>query len=181
MSRLHSKYYISAQPQTLPTTQNVQVTTDKIKTTWFRMINLLYLHSYVKQRAHCTQGRINHWANWENAQGLALEYQKTPLLVFHDLRLFNTRQNCRACWLLHLVYRLRKLSTSAFIVFEWLERIEPNSTTLYDPRITQKQCINGRPQNFFQGETSKFCSSFSVWWRCNANGRSQNALPFLHH
>jgi len=34
---------------------------------------------------------------------------------------------------------------------------------------------------FFRGETSKFCLSFLGCWRCNANGRSQNALTFLHH
>ena len=41
--------------------------------------------------------------------------------------------------------------------------------------------MHGRPQKFFQGVTSKFCLSFSVYWRCNANGRLQNALPFPHH
>ena len=30
------------------------------------------------------------------------------------------------------------------------------------------------------GATSKFCSSFSGCWRCNASGRSQNALPVLY-
>jgi len=29
--------------------------------------------------------------------------------------------------------------------------------------------------------TPTFCLSFSSCRRCNANGRSQNALPFLHH
>jgi len=33
---------------------------------------------------------------------------------------------------------LMKLTTLAFIVFEWLKRIETNSTTLYDPRIRSK-------------------------------------------
>ena len=31
------------------------------------------------------------------------------------------------------------------------------------------------------GATSNFCLSFSGCWRCNANGCSQNALPFLPH
>jgi len=35
-----------------------------------------------------SQGRINHWANRANVRGLALEYQNTPLLVFHVFRLF---------------------------------------------------------------------------------------------
>jgi len=39
---------------------------------------------------------------------------------------------------LRLVYRLWKLTTSAFIVFDWLKRIEPISITLYDPRIRSK-------------------------------------------
>jgi len=51
------------------------------------------------------QGRISHWGNRANALGLTLEYQNTPLLVFHVFRLFTTRQNCRAFWLLRLVYR----------------------------------------------------------------------------
>jgi len=37
-----------------------------------------------------------------------------------------------------MLCRLRKLTTLAFIVFEWLERTEPNSTTLNDPRIKSK-------------------------------------------
>jgi len=46
------------------------------------------------------QGRIIRWPNWINARGLALRYQNTPLLVFHVFRLFTTRQNYRAFWLL---------------------------------------------------------------------------------
>ena len=41
---------------------------------------------------------------------------------------------------------------------------------------------HGRPQKFFQrGPTSKFCLPISSCWWYNANGRSQNALPFLRH
>ena len=36
-------------------------------------------------------------------------------------------------------------------------------------------------RNFFRRATSTFCLSFSSCWRCNANGRSENALLFLHH
>jgi len=68
------------------------------------------------------QGRINHYANRENALGLALEYQNTPLLVFHVFKLFTTRQNCRALRFLRLVYKLRKVTTLAFIVFDWLKQ-----------------------------------------------------------
>jgi len=84
---------------------------------------------------------------------------------FMYLRLFTTRQNCRAFRLLHLIYRLRKLTTLAFIIFERLKRIELNSTRLYDPRIRSKSVkksgihiqkvwnlySNRRPQNVFQG------------------------------
>jgi len=83
------------------------------------------------------QGRINHLANRANARGLTLSGAsclniKTLLfLVFHVFRLLNVRQNCRAFWWLRLVYKLRKLTTLAFIDFEWLKRIEPNSITLY--------------------------------------------------
>jgi len=40
--------------------------------------------------------------------------------------------------LLRVVYRSGKLITLAFIVFDWLQRIEPNSTALHDPRIRSK-------------------------------------------
>jgi len=68
----------------------------------------------------------------------------------------------------------------AFIVFVWLTWIESNSTTLYDPRIRSKSNSSmGVRRNFSRGgETSKFCLSFSGCWRCNVNGRSQNALSF---
>jgi len=66
----------------------------------------------------------------------------------------------------------------------WAASKELNQTV---PRfMTQEldwnQCIHGHQQTFFQGEaTSKFCLSFSGCWRWNANGPSQNALPFLPH
>jgi len=82
--------------------------------------------------------------------GLALEYQNTPLLAFHVFRLFTTRQNCRDFSLLRSVHRLRKLTTVAFIVFEQLKRIEPNSTTLYDPRTKSKAVHPWSQQKFFQ-------------------------------
>jgi len=78
--------------------------------------------------------------------------------------------------------RLRKLTTLAFNVFEWLERIEPNSTALYDQRIRSKSVHPWASAEIFLGEaTSKFCLSFSDCWRYNANKRLQNALPFLPH
>jgi len=39
----------------------------------------------------------------------------------------------------------------------------------------------GVRSNFSRGANSIFCLSFPCCWRCNANARSQNALPFLHH
>ena len=98
-----------------------------------------------------SQGRINHCANRANARGLAHGYQNTPLLVFRIFRLFTTRQNGRAFWLLGLVYRSRKLITLAFIVFEWLKRIEPNSTTLYDPRFRSKSVHPWTSAEIFTG------------------------------
>ena len=96
-------------------------------------------------------GRINHWVNQANARGLTLKYENTPLLVFHVFSLFTTRQNCRAFWLLCLVYRLRKLTTVAFIVFKWLERSEPNRTTLYDPINTSKSVHPWTSAEIFPG------------------------------
>jgi len=41
---------------------------------------------------------------------------------------------------------------------------------------------HGCQQKLFQrGANLIFCLSFPCWWRCNANARSQNAFPFLHH
>jgi len=57
---------------------------------------------------------------------------------FHVLRLLTMQQNCRAFWLVPLTYSLRTLTTLAFIILEWLTRIEPKSTTLYDPWIRSK-------------------------------------------
>jgi len=49
-------------------------------------------------------------------------------------------------------------------------------------RDPQRGRQHRRPQKFFQGvATSTFCLSFSCCWWCNANSRSHNALPFLHH
>ena len=36
-------------------------------------------------------------------------------------------------------------------------------------------------RNFSRGTTSTFCLLFSGCWRCNADGRLQNAVLFLHH
>ena len=45
-------------------------------------------------------------------------------------------------------------------------------------------CLNrnnhGRPQKFSREATSTFCLIFRNCWRCDANGRQQNILPFLH-
>ena len=80
------------------------------------------------------------------------------------------------------MYRLRELTTLSFTLCEWLERIEPNSTTLYDPRIRSKSEHPWASAKMFPSvATSKFRLSFLGCWRCNANGRSQNALPFLPH
>ena len=68
------------------------------------------------------QGRINHGANRTKSRGLALQYQNTFLLIFCVFRLFTTRQNCRVFNLPRLAYRLKKLSTLSFIVFEWLKK-----------------------------------------------------------
>jgi len=36
-------------------------------------------------------------------------------------------------------------------------------------------------RNFSKGGNVEICLSFWGCWRCNANGCSQNALPFLPH
>ena len=116
----------------------------------------------------CSQGRINHWANQANAWGFTLlgasrlNVKTFLLLDFHVFSLFTMCQNCRAFLLLRLVYRLRKLTTFALIVFEWLKRIEPNSTTFYEPRIRSKSVHPWVSAEIFPMKTTfTFCLSFS--------------------
>ena len=47
--------------------------------------------------------------------------------------------------------RLRKLTTLAFIVSEWLKTIEPNSTRFMAQELDRNQCVHGRQQKFFLG------------------------------
>jgi len=61
-------------------------------TSWCRVYRVFPKLCILNQK----QSRNKHWANRANARGLALEYQNTPLLVFHIFMLFTTRQNCRA-------------------------------------------------------------------------------------
>jgi len=65
--------------------------------------------------------------------------------------------------LLLLVYMLMKLTSLAFIVFVWLRRIAPNSTTLYDPRIRSKSEHPWvRAEIFPVGATRSFAYPFQV-------------------
>jgi len=58
---------------------------------------------------------------------------------------------------------LMKLTTLAFIVFGWLKRIEPNSTTLYSPRIRSKSEHPWvRAEIFRVGATRSFAYPFQV-------------------
>jgi len=113
------------------------------------------------------QGRINHWANRANARGLAFEYQNTPLLLFYVSGCSPSVKIAE-----HLItafsrlHTLRKLTTLEFIVFEWFEKIVPNSTTFYDPRMRSESVhLQASAENFSGGATSKLCLSFSSCWR----------------
>jgi len=84
---------------------------------------------------------------------LTLEYQT----LFYWFFMFIMRQSCRVFSLLRLVNRLRKPTTLAFIVFEWLNRIEPNSTTPDDLGIRSKSVHPWTSAEVFPvGATSKF-------------------------
>jgi len=83
--------------------------------------------------------------------------------------------------LLLLVYRLRKLTISLFVAFEWLKELNQTAPCFMTQELHRNQCIHGRPKKYFQVTTSKFCLCFSGCWRCIANARSQNTLPFLPH
>jgi len=115
------------------------------------------------------QGWINHWANRTNAQGTALlgasrlNFKTFLLQDFHVFRLFITRQNYRAFRLLCLVCWLSKLTTMALIVFEWLKRIEPNSTTFYDPSIRSQSVHPWASMSVFQWrQRQNFAYPFQV-------------------
>ena len=87
-------------------------------------------------RAGLTIGQTGQMPGASRFWGPGAWISKSPLMVFHVFKLFTTRQNCRAFWLLRLEYTLRKLTTFAFKVLSDsdLKSIEQNSTTLYDPR-----------------------------------------------
>jgi len=71
------------------------------------------------------------------------------------------------------------LTTLAFIVFEWLKIIEPNTIMLYDPKILLKSVHSWTSAAMFPGRQFRnFAYPFQVAddETCNANGRSQNAL-----
>ena len=123
------------------------------------------------------QGRINHWANWASRLNIKTLLHSCFMFLGCSPRV----KIVEILVTLFSIYcRLRKLTTLAFIVFEWRKRIEPNSTTLYDPRVRSKSVQPRASAEIFLGvETSTFCLSISGCWRCNANARSQNALPFL--
>ena len=88
------------------------------------------MNGFGLSRAGLTIGQTGQMPGASPFWGPHAWISKHSFTVFHSVRLFTMRQNCRAFWLLHLVYRSGKLITLSFIVFEWLKRIEPNSTTL---------------------------------------------------
>jgi len=47
--------------------------------------------------------------------------------------------------------------------------------------LASSEIIPGREKKNFQVGQKNFCLSVSGCWRCNANWRTQNASPFLHH
>jgi len=98
---------------------------------------------------------------------------------FTVFSLFTTRQNCGAFWLLFRGYGNRQLRHLSFLID--LKELNQSAPRFITQELDRNQCIHGRPQKFFQGTMSKFCLSFTGCWQCNANGRSQNALPFVPH
>ena len=64
----------------------------------------------------------------------------------------------------------------------WRRSTEPTICSLLSHALSNVACSHGPPQKFFQvGAKSIFSSSSSGCWRCNANGRTQNASLFSHH
>jgi len=62
-----------------------------------------------------------------------------------------------------------------------LKELNQTAPRFMTQELDRNQYIHGRAQKLFQGGQCRFCLSFSGCWRCNANGRSRNALPFLPH
>jgi len=85
--------------------------------------------------------------------------------------------------LLCLVNSLRKLRNLAFIIFELLRRIEPNSTTLYDQRMRSKSMYPWASAEIFprRANVEILLILFRLLTMQCVNGRSQNALPLLPH
>ena len=151
--------------------------TESLRPVRFLSIDLMLFVCY-------SQGRNNQWANRANARGLALEYQNTYLLFFNAFRPFTTRQNCRAFCLVRLTYRLRKLTTLAFIVFEWLKRIEANSTMLHDSRLRSKSASMGVRRSFSRvGNVENLIIIFrllTVQCECMFTKRSNLSTPLVY-
>ena len=103
----------------------------------------------------CNQGRINHWQIGQ-IHGASRFNIKTLFYWFFMFLSCSPRvKNCKAfsLGLLHLIYRLRKLPTVAFIVCESasdlheLNQIAPRFMT---QALNRNQCSHGRPQKYFQ-------------------------------
>ena len=62
-----------------------------------------------------------------------------------------------------------------------MTRTGSSNLTMRKPACVDWLATTGVRRNFSRGATSTFCLSFSGCWRRNANRRSQDALPFLHH
>jgi len=61
-----------------------------------------------------------------------------------------------------------------------LKELNQQHHALWHKNFINISASMGVSRNFYRGEaTSKFYLSFSGCWRCNANGCSQNASPFL--
>ena len=104
---------------------------------------------------------------------------------FSCFKLFSMRQNCRAFWLLPLVYRLRKLRTLPFIVFEWLEK---NWTTQHhtlwpNNKIEISASMGVRRNLSREGNIVKFLLSFyrllTMQWKWTFTKRWTLSSPLV--
>jgi len=61
-----------------------------------------------------------------------------------------------------------------------LKELNQTESRFMTQELDRNQCIPWASLEIFPGRGNvEICSSFSGCWQCNANGYSQNALPFL--
>ena len=108
-------------------------------------------YPYFRVKSLCyRQGRINHWANWANAWGLALfgvSRLNTKTLLYWIFMFLGCSPRLKIVELFdYCVYhRLSNLTNLAFIVFEWLKKLNQTESRFMTQELDRNRFIHGRP------------------------------------